>query len=86
MAQSRNALVKGRVDAGAAYLLDLGFGLERDGYGLIQLLLGLRYKLYLVSIRVSLIAGRRAESKTYRGEQHVESILSDCLLIVLVMS
>src|SRR4051812_36620066 len=42
MAESDNELVEGGIDTGAAYLLNMGLGLEWNRYGLIQLLLGLR--------------------------------------------
>lgn len=45
MAKGCDDLVKGRVDAGPAYLLDLGFGIERDRDAVVELLLGLRDEL-----------------------------------------
>lgn len=45
MTEGSNALVKSRIDARAAYLLDLRLGIEGNGNGLVELFFSLRNEL-----------------------------------------
>lgn len=46
MAQSNDELVESRVHSRAAYLVNLGLGVEGGGYTFIQLFFSLRNELY----------------------------------------